>query len=108
MNRFEGLNNRSIEWAKAKGIFEHGTDIGQAKKVVEEAKELLTHVKNFEQLHYDDKLNHIKDDIGDVLNATMIMAKRMNLDPLDCYEEALKVVEARSGKMVNGQFKKDE
>jgi phosphoribosyl-ATP pyrophosphohydrolase len=108
MNRFEELNDRSIEWAKAKGIFEHGTDIGQAKKVVEEAKELLTHVKNFEQLHPDDKLILIADDIGDVLNATMIMAKRMNLDPLDCYEQALKVVEARSGTMLKGQFVKDK
>jgi NTP pyrophosphatase (non-canonical NTP hydrolase) len=108
MSRFEALNRRSIEWAKAKGIFEKGTDIGQADKVYEEACELFYHVENIHGLDKEAQLKHIKDDIGDVLNATMIMAKRMNLDPLDCYEEALKVVEARSGKMVNGQFKKDE
>ena len=108
MNRFEELNNRSIEWAKAKGIFEHGTDIGQADKTVEEANELFYHVQNFEELHEDDKLICISDDLGDLCICITIMAKRLNLNILDCFESALKVVEARSGQMKDGFFVKDK
>ena len=101
MNRFEELNNRSIEWAKSKGIFEHGTDIGQASKTIEEANELFDAVW---RKHKEDQI----DAIGDILVCITIMAKRLNLDILDCFEIALNVIEARSGKMSNGQFFKDK
>ena len=101
MNRFEGLNNRSIEWAKAKGIFEHGTDIGQASKTIEEANELFDAVW---RKHKEEQI----DAIGDLCVCVTIMAKRLDLDILDCFESALKVIEARSGKMINGQFFKDK
>jgi len=31
-----------------------------------------------------------------------------NLDPLDCLESALNVIEKRTGEMINGQFVKDK
>lgn len=100
MNRFEELNARSIEWAKAKGILEHGTDIGQSKKTVEEAEELFYATVNGDVLEQADA-------IGDLFICITIMAKRLGLNPLDCFESALEIVEKRSGKIIDGQFVKD-
>lgn len=107
MNRFNELNKRSIAWATKKGILEFGTNLGQAKKTVEEAKELRDATINAENLTYEEQIALQADALGDILVCVTIMAKRLNLDILDCFEAALEIIEKRSGKMINGQFKKD-
>lgn len=98
---FEALNQRAILWAEQKGILEHGTDIGQAKKTVEESEELFSAT-------IDGNTELQADAIGDILVCVSIMAFRLNLNPLDCFNDALKIIEARTGKMKDGQFVKDK
>jgi hypothetical protein len=51
--------------------------------------------------------HEIKDGIGDVLVTLLIQCKMQGLDPLDCLEMAVKVIENRKGKMINGTFVKN-
>lgn len=96
-NSFISLNERALLWAEAKGIFKNGTDLGQALKTVEEANELFSAT-------VDGDIELQKDAIGDIFVCITIMAFRLNLNPLDCFESALEVIEKRNGNMINGQF----
>ena len=49
----------------------------------------------------------ILDGLGDTLVTILIQCKMQNLNPLDCLETALNVIEKRTGTMVNGQFVKN-
>jgi len=95
------LEKKVIEWAKVKGILDSGTREGQAHKTVEEATELMLAV-------IDDDEAEILDAIGDVC-VTIIIQARMNGWTLgQCLESAYNVIAARSGKIVDGVFVKDQ
>ena len=51
--------------------------------------------------------DEIKDGFGGILVTILIGCKMQGLNPLDCLETALNVIEKRTGKMINGQFVKD-
>ena len=48
-----------------------------------------------------------KDGIGDMLVTIILLAKMLNMDSVDCLQSAYDVIKKRTGKMVNGQFVKD-
>jgi NTP pyrophosphatase (non-canonical NTP hydrolase) len=88
------------EWAEAKGILAHATTIRQAEKTLEETNELICSILN-EDSH------EIKDAIGDIMVTIIIQAKMQGLTIEECLQSAYDVISKRTGKMVNGQFIKD-
>ncbi len=90
-----------MEWAKARGIYENGTALGQASKTVEEACELLVAIAK------DDKAE-IADAIGDVLVTLINVGVLCDLDVRQCFYNSFKVIEHRKGHMdKSGKFVKE-
>ena len=88
-------------WAKDKGILDNATPIKQALKTQEEVTELLNAI-------VDNDRAEIIDAIGDIMVTLIIQAKMQNLDLFECLQSAYNVISKRTGKMVNGQFLKDQ
>lgn len=88
-------------WGHDKGIVEQGTTIAQAVKTMEEACELLSAV------NIDDPME-IRDGIGDTLVTLILQAEMQGLSLYDCLHYAYQQIAAREGRMMNGQFIKDE
>jgi len=88
------------EWADAKGILAHATTIRQAEKTLEETNELICAILNEDRAE-------IKDAIGDIMVTIIIQAKMQGLTIEECLQSAYDVISKRTGKMVNGQFIKD-
>ncbi len=91
-----------LQWATARGIYENGTALGQAKKTLEEAGELLAAVASNDRLE-------IADAIGDVMVTLVNVAALTDLDVRQCFYQAYKQIEHRKGYMnKNGQFVKEQ
>lgn len=90
-----------MQWAKARGIYDNGTALGQAKKTVEEANELLAAVEANDRAE-------IADAIGDVMVALVNVGVLCDMDVRQCFYNAYKVIEPRKGYMnKDGQFVKE-
>lgn len=106
-----------IQWARDKGILEKATPLAQAEKTLEEVDELLQAV-TAQSLGKEEFLNikekpvntneEILDALGDILVTIIIQAEMQGLKLEDCLESAYNVISKRTGKMINGQFVKDE
>jgi NTP pyrophosphatase (non-canonical NTP hydrolase) len=116
MDKFKELNERVVNWADNKGILKKGTPLaqhGKTEEEVAEVREALFAQDNYLEYYKNSKgafvttIDEIKDGIGDVLVTLLIQCKMQNIDPLDCLELALNVIEKRKGKMVGGTFVKD-
>ena len=101
MKNFNELNTRVLNWAEEKGIFEKGNPFTQMSKTMEEVVETANAI-------IANDMPEIKDGFGDILVTVLIGCKMQNLDPLDCLETALDIIEKRTGKMVDGTFVKDK
>jgi NTP pyrophosphatase (non-canonical NTP hydrolase) len=90
-----------MKWASDRGIYENGTALGQAKKTVEEANELLAAVTANDRAE-------IADAIGDVMVTLVNVGVLCDLDVRQCFYNAYKVIEHRKGYMnKDGQFVKE-
>jgi NTP pyrophosphatase (non-canonical NTP hydrolase) len=90
-----------MQWAAARGIYENGTALGQAKKTVEEANELLAAVTANDRAE-------IADAIGDVMVTLVNVGVLCDMDLRQCFYNAYKVIEPRKGYMnKDGQFVKE-
>jgi len=89
------------KWALDKGILDVATPMAQAIKTLEESTELV------QAISLDDR-EEVIDAIGDILVTIIIQAKMQGLDLEDCLQSAYSVISKRTGKMVNGQFVKDQ
>ena len=123
---YEQLSALVIKWGEDKGIFAKSTPLRQLDKTQEElnetkgALEKLASLTNQEILDdvllsddfgnislEEDALAEAKDGIGDMLVTIILLAKMVNMDSVDCLEAAYNVIKKRTGKMVDGQFVKD-
>ena len=95
------LNKLIENWAAEKGILENGNTTAQAIKTLEECTELL------EAVHNKDFIE-IADALGDIYVTILIQAKMQGLHLEDCVLGAYNVISKRTGKMIKGQFVKDE
>ena len=100
MRSYGELEALVIAWATQKGILENGTAIGQASKTIEEVNELV------QAITVDDR-EEIIDALGDILVTIIIQAEMQGLKLTECLDSAYNVISKRTGKMVNGQFVKD-
>ncbi len=92
------------DWAEKNGIFT-GCAMSQALKTLEESVELGNAV--YRTTHYNEDTTEIVDAIGDIIVTLIIQARMWDVTLEECLESAYKVIENRTGKMVNGQFVKD-
>jgi NTP pyrophosphatase (non-canonical NTP hydrolase) len=99
MDYFE-LEHAVEEWAKNKGILDKATPMAQALKTLEETTELCT------AINANDR-TEIIDAMGDIMVTLIIQAKMQDVTLEECLESAYNVISKRTGKMVNGQFVKD-
>lgn len=116
MSRFNDLNNRTVIWAKNKEILLKATPLAQINKTQEEldeTKEAIFAQQNRLKTYVNSKgvlkitKDEVIDGIGDMLVTILIQCEMQQINPLDCLEFALQVIEKRTGKMINGQFVKD-
>lgn len=90
-----------MQWAQARGIYDNGTALGQAKKTLEEAGELI------DAIEANDRAE-IADAIGDVMVTLVNVAVLTDMDVRQCFYKAYKVIEPRKGHMnKDGQFVKE-
>ena len=90
-----------MQWAAARGIYENGTALGQAKKTLEEAGELVAAIEANDRAE-------IADAIGDVMVTLINVGVLTDLDVRQCFYNAYKVIEPRRGFMnKDGQFVKE-
>jgi NTP pyrophosphatase (non-canonical NTP hydrolase) len=101
MRSYGELEALVIAWAEQKGILENGTPIAQSCKTMEECTELIRAVA------FDNK-EEIVDALGDILVTIIIQAEMQGLKLKDCLESAYNVIAKRTGKMIDGQFVKDD
>ena len=123
---YEELSALVLQWGEDKGIFAKSTPLRQLDKTQEELDEtkealqklaaltdqqilsekLLTDDPNTLDLE-EDALAEAKDCIGDMLVTIILLAKMVNMDSVDCLQSTYDVIKKRTGKMVDGQFVKD-
>ena len=88
------------EWAKERGLYDKGDPKTQTLKLMEEAGEICRAVLK------NDKAEII-DGIGDCVVVLTNLAELNNVSIEDCIDAAYDEISNRTGKMVNGTFKKD-
>lgn len=106
-----------IQWGKDKGILDKATPLAQWKKTQEELTELhesLVAQKNYLEVYTNSKgeevntKEQIKDDCGDIGVTLILQCALQGITLEDALEHAYGIISKRTGKMVNGQFVKDE
>ena len=88
------------EWADKRGLYEHGDPKTQALKLVEEVGEIARAVLK-------DDIDEVIDGIGDAVVVLTNLAELHDVSIEECIASAYDVISKRTGKMVNGTFKKD-
>jgi hypothetical protein len=112
---FKWVEDRVIEWAKDRGIFEQSYPSDQYRKLYEEFKELgealgTTYFPETDILSCSgvyDKQKAI-DAIGDMQVVLTLITKMIDSDLFTCYASAYLEIRNRKGKMVNGLFVKEQ
>jgi NTP pyrophosphatase (non-canonical NTP hydrolase) len=92
---------RVEKWALDKGILDSATPMAQSIKTLEESTELI------QAISLNDR-DEIIDAIGDIMVTVIIQAKMQGLNIEECLKSSYNVISKRTGKMVNGQFVKDQ
>ena len=92
--------NNVIAWAEGKSLLKKENSYPQFAKVVEEVAEIGTALGSGNEAE-------LIDAIGDTMVTLIILAKQNGLDIEVCLETAYNVIKNRTGKTVNGTFKKD-
>lgn len=100
MRDYYELESLVEKWAEDKGILEKATTMKQAEKTHEEVLELMSAID-------EDDTDEIRDAIGDIMVTLIIQAKMQGMTIEECLNTAYDVISKRSGRMVDGQFKKD-
>lgn len=97
---YRDLEEKIHEWAEEKGIFEKATPMKQALKTLEEVTELINAIDSNDEAEVSDAL-------GDILVTIIIQAEMQGMDLIQCLEGAYNVIAKRTGRMIDGQFVKD-
>ena len=92
------IEDKILNWHKARNLIDGSTDIAQFSKLVEEVEEL--------RLSLDGDLTPV-DDIGDILVVLINIAERNNLTITECLRVAYDDIKDRKGIMVDGIFVKE-
>ena len=97
----KSLNEKVVEWGKARNIVGSENTPKQFMKVIEEVGELSAGINK----HDDEK---IIDSMGDIQVTLILLAADLGIDYNGSLETAYNVIADRKGKTVNGVFIKSE
>ena len=89
------------DWAEERGLYEKGDPKTQYIKLMEEAGEVGRAILKQDQ-------TEIVDGIGDMVVVLTNLSELIGIPIEECIARAYDVISKRTGKMVNGTFKKDE
>jgi NTP pyrophosphatase (non-canonical NTP hydrolase) len=121
--KYEELSKLVIEWGESKGILAESTPLRQLDKTQEELDETRQALQKLNDFDYqadfmegigiptpseEDIRAEVKDGIGDMLVTIVLLAKMVDMDTVDSLNSAYGVIKKRTGKMVDGQFVKDQ
>ena len=104
--KYEQLQEKVIQWAKDRNIFENSNAIKQISKTQEELYETLTALRELEQ--GKESILDVADGIGDMLVTIILLAEMVGLDSVNCLADAYEEIKNRKGKMVDGLFVKEK
>lgn len=116
IRNYQDLEKLVIKWAVDKKILDKAIPTAQALKTEEEVEELIEACvaqKQGKETFTNSKgkkvntQEEIQDALGDILVTIIIQAEMQGLKLEDCLESAYSVISKRTGKMVDGQFVKD-
>ena len=100
-NHFPDRFDLIRDWAATRGLYEGGNTFTQYVKLQEEAGELAKALLTNDH-------DEINDAIGDMVVVLTNMAHLHGTEIEDCIDSAYVEIAARTGKMINGTFVKDE
>lgn len=92
------LLEKIMGWHYDRNLIEGSEDIPQLEKLMEEVGELRLSINN---------QRSPVDDIGDIIVVLVNIAERNGLTIQECLAYAYSEIQHRTGKMVDGVFKKD-
>jgi NTP pyrophosphatase (non-canonical NTP hydrolase) len=104
---------KTLKWAKDKGILEKSSPLIQLSKSQEELTELRDEVVIHDTLmkvgwsRHDPLDLKIKMELGDLIITLQIAAEMLGTTLEECQDMAFKKISKRSGRMINGMFVKD-
>jgi NTP pyrophosphatase (non-canonical NTP hydrolase) len=88
------------DWASERGLYENGDSKTQALKLVEEVGETCRAILKEDYVE-------ITDGIGDCVVVLTNLAELHGVSIEECIDAAYREIKNRTGKMVNGTYKKD-
>jgi NTP pyrophosphatase (non-canonical NTP hydrolase) len=99
---YRDLETKILIWGDARKITTNGTPVGQAKKTMEEAGELLAAVTDLAQLQpgseaHAEAFGKAKDGIGDTLVTLIMVGALLDVDVVQCLSEAYEEIKDRKG-----------
>ena len=103
----ETLEKQVVQWAEERGIFENSTVYTRYKKFAEEVEEFTDEIIIPNDEGFPPDVASIKLEAGDVLVTLINLLHPFGLDLETCLSAAYGKIKNRTGKMVNGQFVKD-
>jgi NTP pyrophosphatase (non-canonical NTP hydrolase) len=102
----EDLEKQVIKWAWDRGIFPESTEQTRFDKFYEEVEELTDTA--FPDSYEGRDLGQVKMEAGDVIVTMINILHPYGLDLEMCLSAAYEKIKNRTGKMVDGQFVKQE
>jgi NTP pyrophosphatase (non-canonical NTP hydrolase) len=105
---YKEMELKVLQWGEARGIVQNGKPLGQARKTLEEAGELLEACAKLSVVKSDEALEEAKDAIGDVLVTLIMCAATLDVDVTECLIQAYNEIKHRRGYLrADGVFVKD-
>lgn len=101
MKSIDLLEKQIVDWGTQKGILPNANRYAQFKKTVEECDELLLAIDKHDK-------EEAKDAIGDIFVTLVMQSRAWDLTMVECIEAAYDQIKNRKGKMVDGQFVKEQ
>lgn len=102
MKSYAYLENQVEIWGYARGITVNGKPLGQAKKTIEEAEELLLAVNNNDR-------KEIMDAVGDIVVTLIMQCALQGFTLTECLEAAYNEIKDRKGYLnEHGVFIKEQ
>lgn len=102
------LEEQVLNWAHEKGILELGDPDSQVDKTREEVEELQDALLDMGINPTPENTLEAMIERGDIEVTLIILDHLTGFDRDKCLELALKKIQGRTGKMINGQFVKEE
>ena len=90
MKSYQYLENSVEIWGYARGIITNGKPLGQAKKTIEEAEELLLAV-------HENNREEIMDAVGDIVVTLIMQCALQGFTLTECLEKAYNEIKDRKG-----------